>query len=436
MSSAHGNVVSFPHVSRRTPDRLGLYFRASRRDRADLLDFLSTNDAEFHGVVFDPTQTKPQHELREQLLARRIDAVLDPRTQPLATPGGYTDSLGALPWGGDHVHQPGDFHGLRGRQITAAIADFTVDNGFSQVLAPTHLIGDANDPWLPIDLESTSRLRRDLDHRGAHKTPVIYSLAVPYALMRDSERRYALMRELEDLPVDALWLRVDGFGRGSTGAAVRNYLEGVADFHSLDIPIVADGVGGLAGLALAAFGGVGGIAHGITMNESFDASSWRKVREGKPFGIQKRIYVPALDMCLMPREAESLFAQSARTRGLLACRDTDCCPRGPADMLDHPARHFMVQRIAQLQALQDVPESLRANRFLDQFLRASRDRSFAIARQAWARAGSDIGKRIAKQTKRLNMMRLALSGLANRVDGRSRAALPKSLEARELQFSP
>src|SRR5688572_29914339 len=122
MNSSRGNVVSFPLRSNRTPDRLGLYIRAGRRDRTDLLDFLGTSEMDFHGVVFDPTQVKPQRELREQLLARRIDTVLDPRTQPLATLGGYTDSLGELPWGSDHVHEPADFQGLRGRQITSAVA--------------------------------------------------------------------------------------------------------------------------------------------------------------------------------------------------------------------------------------------------------------------------------------------------------------------------
>ncbi len=436
MNSGRGNILPFPLMRDRTPDRLGLYVRATRRDRVDLLDFLSTSDADFHGVVFDPTQIKPQRELRDQLLARRIDAVLDPRTQPLATPGGYTESLAQLPWGGSYMHRPDDFQGLRGRQITAAIADFTVDNGFSQVLAPTHLIQDADDTWLSPDLESTVRLRRELDQRGAAKTPIIYSLAVPYALLRDAGKREALIRELQDLPVDALWIRVDGFGAASTGAAVRSYLDGIAEFHALEVPIIADGAGGLAGLALMAFGGVGGIAHGVTLGEAFDASHWRDYRGGKPFGVQKRVYIAALDLCFDPRDAEMLLAQSARARGLLACRNTECCPRGAADMIAHPARHFLIQRASQMRALSECPESLRASRFVDQFLRPSRDRAFAIAQQAWAKQDSDIGKRIAKQHKRLDMMRMVLGGLADRVENRSRAALPKSLGTRDSQFSP
>lgn len=436
MTSRNGNIVPFLSSIQRAPEKLGLYIRASRIDRLDLLEFISAGDADFFGVVFDPTQAKAQRELREQVLARRIDVVLDPRTQPLATPGGYTESLSSLGWGGDHVHRTSDFSGFRGRQIVASIADFTVTNHFTQVLAPTHLIRDAEDEWLAIDLESTERLRHELDQRGASKVPIIYSLATSYALLRDADKRYALVRELEGLPIDALWIKVDGFGMGSTGAAVSSYLDGIADFHSMEIPVVADGVGGLAGLALMAFGGVGGIAHGVTVGESFNAANWRKARGGKPFGYRKRVYVPPLDLCLQPGEAEILFAQGPRAKTHFACRDTHCCPRGATDMLAHPARHFLMQRTSQIQSLSDVPESLRAQRFVELSLRSTRDKALVATRFAWSKDSIDIANRIARQRKRLDMMRITLGNLVSQAAKRSRAVLPKSLEARDSHATP
>jgi hypothetical protein len=42
--------------------------------------------------------------------------------------------------------------------------------------------------------------------------------------------------------------------------------------------LVADHVGGIIGLAIMAFGATGGITHGVTLGERFDAGSWRKSR--------------------------------------------------------------------------------------------------------------------------------------------------------------
>ena len=48
-----------------------------------------------------------------------------------------------------------------------------------------------------------------------------------------------------------------GFRSSATSTVVRRYISAVADFHALKCPLVADNVGGLAGLAVAAFGATG-----------------------------------------------------------------------------------------------------------------------------------------------------------------------------------
>ena len=110
MSDKTHSFPGFPRAVRPVPDPLGLYFRASRNDQAELLNLMAAGDASCFGVVFDPTLIKSQKELRDQILANRLDAILDPRTQPAAMPGGYTDALGKLPWGRKHDAHASQFH--------------------------------------------------------------------------------------------------------------------------------------------------------------------------------------------------------------------------------------------------------------------------------------------------------------------------------------
>jgi hypothetical protein len=87
--------------------------------------------------------------------------------------------------------------------------------------------------------------------------PIEWSLIFTnYATLRDSAHRRALSSEMANLPFDNLWLRISGFGADASGVGVRRYISSVADFHGVGKPIVADCVGGLAGLAVASFGAV------------------------------------------------------------------------------------------------------------------------------------------------------------------------------------
>ncbi len=428
------NVSSlFPRPLRAVPDPLALWLRPGRMDHKRMLDMIAADDVACFGAVFDPVLSGIHGELREQLLKQRLDAVLDPKTQPAATPGGYTEALGALPWGSKRPQVAGDFEGLSGRRLIVALGDFVLEKGFTQVMAPTHVLSGANDPWLEADIASTRQLRAYLDRKGGDRIPIIYSLALSYAAFRDRQQRQLLVQEMRTVPISEIWLKVDGFGAASTSTRTRTYIEAARDFHELDLPIVADHVGGIVGLALMAFGAVGGIAHGVTLGERFDAAAWRRPPSDGGFGAHHRVYVPAIDLMLKPKEALTLIGVSTRTRGLFGCNDTRCCPRGVKDMLENAGRHFLYQRMRQISSLGLIPEHLRPQRFLDQHVRSASDRAVTAATINWRSdpIGEIMARKMQENRKRLDALRVALGNHAEKDAPRSFARVPKTRAARE-----
>lgn len=425
------NFSAYPRMIRPAPEPLGLYFRAGRNDRACLLDWLASGNSGAMGCVVDPTLVKPQRDLIDQLLSNRLDAVLDPRTQASATIGGHTPSLGDLPWGRDRPHTPADFKETAGRRTVNAIADFVTDNGFTQVLAPTHFLRSPHDEWLDIDIESTRRLRNQLDRTGGQPIPIIYSLATNNAVLRDEVQRHELIDALKGVPMSQLWLKVDGFGSDATASAIRNYLAAAADFHELGVPVVADHVGGLAGLSLLAFGAVGGISHGITQGERFSSGNWFRKRAEGGFGAQRRVYVPKLDLMLKPEQAQALLNAAPRAKGLFGCTDSSCCPRGITDMLANPERHFLNQRVREIATLSQAPETLRPKRFLEDYLRPTTDAALFAANIAWQDDATT--KKFQANRKRLDSTRIALSQHVQTTPPRSFAHHPKTRAARETR---
>ena len=243
---------------RSAPDPLGLYLRVGHNGQKEMQSFIASGDAAFSGVVFDARRVAKHKELLSQVLERRIDAVLDPLTQAMGTVGGYADSMGSLPWCAKRAHTPADFATEFARHKFAdEIAQFAVSNGFTQILAPTHLISGPDDPWLDIDIATAKALRIALQRRDAENIQVNYSLAISYAAFRTPLKRHAVLSRLHEVKMDSLWLHVDGCGSDSSSSAVTRYGDAAIDFHQLGVPIVADHMGGLVGLSLLAFGAVG-----------------------------------------------------------------------------------------------------------------------------------------------------------------------------------
>lgn len=426
-------VIRFPSSIRSVPDPLGLYLHAGRNDHGELLSLIAQGDAHCFGFVVEATLLKRHRELRERALASRHDVILDPKTQAAATPGGHSSEIAKLPWGRERPHTQDDFNGARGRRIISSIGDCVLENGFTQVLSPTHALQSSADEWFSTDIKSADMLREYLNSRGGHHIQLLYSLAIPYALFRDPTERQALIKKLRGVPADALWLRVDGLGAGSTPNGIRSYIEGTRDFAALSIPVVADGMGGLAGLSLLAFGAVGGLAHGVTFGERVNTASWRQPRKGGGFGPVRRVYIAELDLMLHPAVAETLLRSSNRAQALFACHDSACCRRGMRDMLEDPARHFLIQRMKQITAMGRVPATMRSERFLEDQVRPSTD-SLVQANNLSIKDESLVEKLRVKR-KQLDAVRVALAAIPPQRESAARSAPPKTRMAREPRAS-
>lgn len=412
-----------PRAVRPAPNPLGLYFRAGRNDHKALLNLLSAGDLGCFGVVIDAVHVDRHRELREQVVEHRLDAVLDPQTQAAATIGGYTEAIGELPWAIDRPHRVSDFVGLAGRERMARLGDFAVKHGFTQILAPTHLLQDGGDPWLPRDIEVTEWLRAQLDRNGATGIQLIYSLAVSYSVFRNRAQRQLLVEALRGVPAAAIWLKLDGFGSSSTPTAAGTYIDAAADFHELGIPLIGDHVGGLVGLGLLGFGAISGIAHGVTLHERFDSSNWRKERQpGRGWSMPPRVYIRELDLLLKRDQARLLLESTTRSRNLFGCRDSHCCPRNVKDMLENPARHFLYRRVEDVAELGRTPESLRAQTFLERHLRPTTDHALAAANINWPEQA--MAKKTRDQRKRLDALRVAFSHQLEAAPPRSFASVP------------
>jgi hypothetical protein len=422
-----------PRVIRPVPDPLALYLRANRNDQPPLLDLLARRDANCFGIIIEATAVKAQRELRDNAASANLEVILDPRTQASATIGGFTTTLGKLPWGEERPHQLADFVGLVGRRRVAEIAQFAVANGFSQVLAPTHLITSSHDPWFEADLANVTHLRNALDKANGGAIDILYLLAIPYALHRDEHERSNLIEAMTGMPCKALWLQIDGLGSQATAAGVRHYIAAASDFKAVGIPVIADGIGGLAGLAVVGFGAVGGLAHGVTFGERIDHRSWRHARGPDSFGRPRRVYLRDLDLLFEPSEAEAILRSSTRATAVLGCRDTHCCPRGLRDMLENPARHFLLQRMAQLSQLSQLPPNVRPTEFIDRFVRPASDALLVASN--WPAPTPEIGQRIVRQRRRMDALRIAL--LHDVESARRRTiVLPITRRQRDLRTGP
>lgn len=414
---------------RPAPEPLGLFIRAGRVAHEDLQNFITSRAASFTGVVFEAKRVLQQKDLLSHALDRGLDAVLDPLTQQMATVGGYTSMMNNLPWSEKRPHVLSDLTSeFKQRRMAEEVAQFAVRYGFTQVLAPTHLIAGPDDPWLGVDLAAVRALRSALDRHGAGDVQIQYSLALSYEAFRSATKRAAIIAQLRTASFNGLWLKIDGCGSDSSPTAVTRYCEAASEFQALHIPIIADHIGGLVGLALLAFGGVGGLSHGITLQERFNASGWRRGPQGRPFGAKTRIYIPQLDMMLDRLDAEKLFESGGgRARSAVGCRDASCCRQGIDDMLQAPARHFLYQRSQQVAELSQIPESLRPSQFLENLVRTASD---TAVRASTLNLPEDLLKKILMQTKRLNAFRTTLGPYAGQRRNVSFAMHPSTRMAR------
>lgn len=268
------------------------------------------------------------------------------------------------------------------------IARFAVEHGFHAVQAPAHLLEGSTDAWFRIDRQACEDLRRALDVAGGAAIAIDYPLTLKYGSLRDPAQRRVLIAGLKGLPFDNLWLRVSGFGADTEAPMLRRYIAAAIDFQQLGRPIVADGVGGLAAVAVAAFGAAGGISHGLGEKERFAAGDWNKppVPRAGGGGREKRLLVPGLDRLLSVKQVE-LLMEADGGRLLLGCQDRECCPNGYNDTLKDPKGHYLHQRTKPLERLSRVPEARRVDDFLKRDLDPAARTAETAAKLALADAG-------------------------------------------------
>ena len=363
---------------------LGLYLRPGRNDHVVLGQALVGGQGNLSGFVFDPCLEKRHKELRETVVDRKLEAVLDPRSVELSTEGGLSrKGMAGLPWslGGLEPQSPRQLE-KQGDRFIEKLAAHVIDRGYSAVLAPAHYRANARDDWGAVDCALTWALRTALDEAGAGEVPIYYPLISNGPSLGSWDERRRFKDQIGNLPIDAVWLRVHPFGSATAGPiALRRYIDAGRDFQSLNVPLVAERVG-TAGLALMAFGAVGGIEGGITLGERFsyqDLKKKPKDGDGPVWSAQARVYVSELGAFLSRKQAAEFF----EIRGMKAkftCRDTGCCRRGAADMTKDPRPHFVRRRPEEVEAMSRLPEELRAPIYLDEFLRPATDLALAAAK--------------------------------------------------------
>ena len=363
--------------------RLGLYLRPGRNDHTTILQLLSENRA-VSGLVLDARHTSRHRVLREALVDNGVHAVLDPNVMEAATLGGrILAGLSDVPWATYADASPQDLKGRSGAALAALIADSVLKGEFSAVLAPTHLLEGASDPYFGADRAVAGYLRRALDQRGLRECCVFYPVAMPAAVLRSPVQRALLIDGLRSADVDAVWLRLHPFGSSSAGSiALRRYLDAAWELRAIERPIVGERTGTI-GVALMAFGAVGGIEGGITFGERFDAKALSRPRPvgSTSFSPAPRVYLHGMATFADRRVAERVF-QNRQLMAALACRDATCCRGGASGTLRDPRRHFVIRRRAEVDRLGAVAPDARATVYLHDILQPAALLAVRVARVA------------------------------------------------------
>ena len=405
------NVVQLPRPRqmRTGLEPLGFYVRVGRNDHKEILELIAGGERGVFGFVVEANLVDRHRELITEARKRNFDVVLDPKTQQMNLPGSYNDGLIGLPWGSSlQLHTLADFDGQPGQRRAAQIVDFALNHDCTQILGPSHVISDPNDPWLQRDIAVMGWTARRIQQAGG-SLGLIYSLALPISVLRDDARRSAIVAAVANAPCDATWLKIENFGDDATGEKTVAYIKACRDFHPRGQPIVADYVGGLPALATLAFGAVGGIAHGVTVNQRFSASNWRRPPTDGGGGIKRRVYLPQLDMLVKPEVVQQFLTSSQRLRGRHVCRDANCCARGLADMLGRPARHSLYQRAREIERLGEAPGSVRVQDYLENVRRVSDDVALAAS---FDKVDGDFRKKLQEKQVMLGHFRDSMAHLA------------------------
>ena len=363
-------------------------------------------------AVIDASHSLRQKELIATLSNSGAEIILDTKAAELAYLAGIHSKAAQLPWANaDRPHSASDWAGQKGVELTQAVADFAIAGSIDTVLSPAHMIMNAESPWLVTDLQATHNLRRALDQRGGENIRIDYHLILPIGLLKEIGQLQVVLQRLRSAPVDNVWLRVSGYGMNGSPAGTKRFIETAWELSKLNKPLIADQVGGLVGLALASFGAVGGICHGVAAKENFRTSNWKRP-PGNGGSSEKRIYLPQLDMYLYRSKAETFMA-GRNARSLVTCRDRTCCQK-PEDMFNQSQAHALTQSARIIEQLNNQPELKRIDHLLGKIIPET-GRNLRKARKIKI-DDERLTNRLAKKSDRLDLMHQTLERLNGKLE--------------------
>jgi hypothetical protein len=394
-----------PHL-RLLRDPLVSYVRPFARDFSHTARLVAGGHRVGSGVVVEAHSLARSEDLRKVARDAHMEVILDPMALELSTVGGFQRSgIAGLPWASAEPHAPEAISTGGVRRYADALARAAVDAGATAVLAPTHHLEALPSRWLGTDHELSVGLRDALDRLGHDQVSIYYPLIVKLNTARPGTRRDHLFEQLQKTAasgaLDAFWLRIPGFGSTMSGPInLRRYFELARQAHNLGLPIVAERTG-TVGLALLAFGAVGGIEQGVTFGDRYDIGTLLRPGRGKGgFLPAPRVYVPEIG-AFLPRDRANHLLGHRSVKNRFACQ-RPCCRRGSEDMIRDPRRHFLVTRAAEVGALSQVPDDYRADHYLETWLRPASDRATMAAK---------VDPKLAGHRERLDQWRTSLSDL-------------------------
>ena len=366
---------------RRVAPPLASYLRVGQRDVSLMGKLLDQGFTVGAGLIVDPSAVERTAEMRDVAVENGVEVILDTRGVELSTIGGLAmPSVAKLRWAATRPYTPSDLSAARGAVVASLIAETAIAQKVTGVLAHTHLL-DQVDPWLDVDANLVGELRIALDSNGAGSTSIYYPLIAPLQLLRDEPSIVRIIDALQVLvterKIDGIFLRVQGFGTRFAGPRnLRSYINVARGLHGLGVPLVAERTG-CVGVALAAFGAVGGVESSVTYGEAYDARRLKHESKGKGFLPPPRVYISGAMLTIPVEQARAIFTR--RGFGRLAC-DRSCCRGGREATLQDPRRHFVVTRAAELSDMSAIPSSERPENFLTRSLTPARETSAQIAR--------------------------------------------------------
>ena len=400
------------HFLHRKSTPVAAYLRVGRNDHRTIEQLIASGKFPYQRVVFDAAHVEGQAELVQTLKKRSVEIVLDLNFAEMSAVGKlHSRSLRKLSWSPpEGLILSESFSRVNSLTAAEKMADFAIKVGADSVLAPCHYIEGINDPWKHKDIDLCNYLRNALDKKGAKDILLAYQVIIDAKILFSQSNRIEFIDSLHSVAVDAIWLRIAGFGAAATGCATRKMIEACRDFHILNQPIIADYASGLATLGAAAFGSIGGISHGLLQRESFRGGhEWRSPpKESSSQGTQKWVFFPDLDRNLNEATAITLLGtKGARSR--FCCNDPLCCRNGAESMCGDRHAHFVYQKNKQIENLSTIPENRREEHFflkhLDPAIRAVR------AGEKLLFTDEKVGKSVSKAKSRLERMRDTLSDL-------------------------